>query len=702
MADQRVQGRPLRLPAEELPRGLGSLRTELDVMLRRHNEEIKVCVERWSALRESGWRSAPSEIPKAEGTRTISLPGENFAAPAFPASNFLARKLPPPRAPLTPVTSSGGTVRRSVPKEAEFASSPRSISTRSCTNSHGTPPAGEDDFCPGPACSVSTRVCVSVDETPAPPSCTPPALPPQPVEENCARSRQAHGILNRNGMAQYVDTVGRSISDSDTEGSAERSISFPSDDSRRPPPQKLESTWLCTNKSNTMNSLLRSPTKRHLYGPRGGAPALRRITRSSTYEFVSAVVILLNAMLIVWETQRRSLRAESTPATESKAGRNQNDDMFFDVASNCFCVIFMVDLALRMMAERFQFFKSKDRGWNIFDTFVVFSSVLEAVAHLFTAFSDSTDMRRFLRKFSVLRILRFLRVVRVTRALRVIRFIRELRLMVFSLTASLRSLAWAVVMIFFTVLVFGIIFTDGIISYCIANDAMNSESTAAMRKYFGSVDKSTISLFMAMAGGEEWAVMLESIEPLPMEYTFLFFIFICFAVLALLNVVTAVFINTALQRSQSDRELAVQQEMEMKDEMTALIEQLFVELDTNQTGALTWDEFESHIEDEKVLAYLKSLGIDIGQARTLFTLLDADQTGDVDMEEFVRGVLRLKGGATSMDLAVLTYQVEWMLHSIRGRLTPSRVDSQDGNPPGEIMDIVEAPRINRRFSFSAA
>merc|ERR1711920_1128037 len=87
-------------------------------------------------------------------------------------------------------------------------------------------------------------------------------------------------------------------------------------------------------------------------------------------------------------------------------------------------------------------------------------------------------------------------------------------------------------------------------------------------------------------------------------------------------------------------------------------------LDTNGSGALSLEEFEKHIEDEKIMAYLRTREIDIGQVKTLFTLLDVDQTGDVDMEEFVAGVLRLKGGATSMDLAVLTYRVQYIHHSL--------------------------------------
>merc|ERR1719410_2290984 len=118
-----------------------------------------------------------------------------------------------------------------------------------------------------------------------------------------------------------------------------------------------------------------------------------------------------------------------------------------------------------------------------------------------------------------------------------------------------------------------------------------------------------------------------------MEYTLLFLSFITFAVLALLNVITAVFIDAALRRSQNDRELAVQQELDSKDELVCIIQEVFMELDTNQSGSLSIDEFTKHIENEKIQAIFRSRQIDLGQVQTLFFLLDVDETGDVDMDE---------------------------------------------------------------------
>ena len=63
---------------------------------------------------------------------------------------------------------------------------------------------------------------------------------------------------------------------------------------------------------------------------------------------------------------------------------------------------------------------------------------------------------------------------------------------------------------------------------------------------------------MAMTGGQDWAIILHALDPLGSEYHALFLVFLTFAILALMNVVTAVFVGTAMQRTQADRELVEQ------------------------------------------------------------------------------------------------------------------------------------------------
>jgi len=391
---------------------------------------------------------------------------------------------------------------------------------------------------------------------------------------------------------------------------------------------------------------------------------LQNWAKSTSYELLNAAFIVFNVVFIIMETDLRAKFVAST--SPSGYQDDEKDKIYFVLGSSVFGAVFVLDLLLRIHVERSQFLKSREKGWNVFDIVVVSTAVVEVIVQWYELSSGTTShATAFLRKFSMLRIVRLLRVISHTRAVRVIRFIRELRLMVFSLTGTLKSLTWAIVLMVIILLVFGVFFTDGVVTHLVQNPSLSTNTTEDLRLHFGTLSQATVSLYMAMSGGEDWGNLFRVLQPLPREYQGAFLVFITFAILALLNVVTAVFVEAAMQVSQNDKQLVVMEEMESKGEFIAMMQQVFEELDTNDSGALSLEEFEKHIEDEKLTAFLSSFGLDVGEVRTLFTLLDVDRTGEVDLEEFVSGCLRLKGGAKSLDMAILKYQVEFILHNIQ-------------------------------------
>jgi len=423
------------------------------------------------------------------------------------------------------------------------------------------------------------------------------------------------------------------------------------------PPRSTKSSTVTPSRSK---ATLYSPlSKRHAEERAKSIPMLLKLTRSHHYEIFNTACIVLNAVFIACETEMRASVAKTSNKSIDTA-----QALYSIVLSNVFCGIFLVDLILRLWGEKWRFFRSLERGWNLFDIFVVLTSVIEVAVQWIEVIFASATTGTLVGQFSMLRIVRLLRAIRMTRAIRVIRFIRELRIMVNSVTGALKSLAWATVLMIIILLVFAVFFTDGAITYCLNHHGLQHPSNLELSEHFGSLPRSALTLYMSMSGGKDWADIMVLLNPLPWEYPCFFVLFVTFAILALLNVVTAVFVETAMSRSQNDREFVVQQEIEQKQEFVLLMQQVFEELDTNQSGALTLNEFEKHIDDEKIMAYLSTLQLDIGQIRTLFTLLDVDHTGGVDLDEFVSGCLRLRGTARSLDMAVIKYQTEWIIRKL--------------------------------------
>merc|ERR1712232_404458 len=69
-----------------------------------------------------------------------------------------------------------------------------------------------------------------------------------------------------------------------------------------------------------------------------------------------------------------------------------------------------------------------------------------------------------------------------------------------------------------------------------------------------------------------------------------------------------------------------------------------------------------------VRALLGSLGLEVQEAQSIFRLLDLDGSGQVSSKEFIYGLMRLLGGAKTVDLATLIYEHRRLSHYLEKRL----------------------------------
>merc|ERR1712113_1212929 len=72
---------------------------------------------------------------------------------------------------------------------------------------------------------------------------------------------------------------------------------------------------------------------------------------------------------------------------------------------------------------------------------------------------------------------------------------------------------------------------------------------------------------------------------------------------------------------------------------------------------MNWEEFQTQLNDPDLQLYFRSIDLDLSEAKGLFSLLDLDENGTVESEEFIMGCLRLRGQAKAIDLASLTYEM---------------------------------------------
>jgi len=255
---------------------------------------------------------------------------------------------------------------------------------------------------------------------------------------------------------------------------------------------------------------------------------------------------------------------------------------------------------------------------------------------------------------SIVRILRIVRLARIVRIVRVLRLIEELRTIVSSIMASIKSLAWALLLLMLVIYSFSVLFTQ-IVLNALEEDVPNAEG---LQRWFGCVPRTALTLFGSILGGVNWDQVVDPlVEDIswPMGVMFCFYIAVC--VFAFMNVITGVFVEKTTRMSQesSDRNMAHH------------ISELFFQESAN-TEDITWETFKSKLDTPDMQEYLKSINVDAAEARVLFQLLDADGSGGVDRTEIVNGLLRLRGNARALELSLLMNQTSRLFQRIENQV----------------------------------
>merc|ERR1719362_485818 len=110
----------------------------------------------------------------------------------------------------------------------------------------------------------------------------------------------------------------------------------------------------------------------------------------------------------------------------------------------------------------------------------------------------------------------------------------------------------------------------------------------------------------------------------------------------------------------------VRDEVEALNAVVSKLTRIFRAADTDLSGTVDREEFESLLDTPQMITQLHALGIDMSQALTIFRLCDNDCSGTVSYEEFIGGCLRLKGTAKSADMMTLLYQTEKTQRYVEG------------------------------------
>lgn len=353
--------------------------------------------------------------------------------------------------------------------------------------------------------------------------------------------------------------------------------------------------------------------------------SLSRVVSSPLFGYMIGLCVVFNAILLGIETDFTARHpGEPLPA-------------YLGHLDLVFCLVFLAEVIARIAVNPCVFtdHTADTFGWNMFDLMVVGLQCY--------------DQLKIIPGSSVghVQIFRTMRLFRVLRLLRVVRLFEELRVMTSSVVGAMESLAWAMVLLGVLLYICGVAFCQGV-----ADAGSGLPSAQKLKYWFGTVDRSILTMFESITGGNSWddivTPLMKEVSPV-LGLAYVAYMAIC--LFAILNTVTGVIVEkvTADARNNQALNLASQlRELFFKDG--------FEEIDLEQ--------FTSRVHEKEFEDYLKGVDVDVSEAQWLFRLLDIDGSGKVSPEEVVNGCLRLGRPAHALELALLMRQVNDLRGSV--------------------------------------
>ncbi|CAK0832535.1 unnamed protein product, partial [Prorocentrum cordatum] len=212
---------------------------------------------------------------------------------------------------------------------------------------------------------------------------------------------------------------------------------------------------------------------------------LARFVRSSQFQTFFALAIGVNAAFMVYSVNR-DMTSVSRP--------DGNTPPWMSYADVCFLSLYCVELVCKLAVHRLFYFWNEDMAWNWLDFLLIAQSLVDAMSASSARGGGNTWMRT----------IRLFRVAKVLRILRFVKVFTQLHLIMSAILGSLLHLFWSMMVFAILFLMFSLYFVSSVAAYLKSTEGRDKHVAEPLLQYFGSVQGSMTTLFMALSGGADW------------------------------------------------------------------------------------------------------------------------------------------------------------------------------------------------------
>ncbi|CAJ1336692.1 unnamed protein product [Effrenium voratum] len=238
----------------------------------------------------------------------------------------------------------------------------------------------------------------------------------------------------------------------------------------------------------------------------------------------------------------------------------------------------------------------------------------------------------------VLRVFRLVRIARTIRLLKRLRMLRELYKLIVMMASVFRTLMWSFLLCFLVMTGFAMLIVEFVnpIMQDLNEQFGTFEDCPFCLQSTSTVMEANLLLFQTVVAGDSWGRVAVPVIHASPATALIFIGSLLTLVFGVLNLIVAVVVDTFAEARLHDVEaLAEELEIDLQADREQLNE-LFQRIDKQGTGELTLDELiDGARNDATFQSRLKVMDIDESDLQQLFHMIDVDQSGTLQVSEFV-------------------------------------------------------------------
>lgn len=269
-----------------------------------------------------------------------------------------------------------------------------------------------------------------------------------------------------------------------------------------------------------------------------------------------------------------------------------------------------------------------------------------------------------------------------------------------------QPLLWGCGILICILYIFSLVFASAAIDF--AGHTSKDELPQRLLKLYGSMGRSMSTLFAAITAGEPWHDLMQPLKAISSVWGFFFQAYVFIMAFGVMNTVAALFFDGLMHRSKVDRDFALS-ESNAKDRRRLMHIKDLLRQESSEDGYIRFKRLLKVLSNESCSRALRDLCLDRSAAISTFRLLDADNKRLLEVDQFIYGLMQVKGNPGNVHIASMMYQGKRVLQvlsdltdMIEERVIPLAAGMDPSLILGQTMEGSSAGQSDSAASLSQA